>query len=68
MNDESITTDPSMKAEIFNKFFGSVFTVDNGLFPDVNNRAVDDTHTNTNNNLYSAKFVDKTRQRRWVVS
>jgi len=23
---------------------------------------------NTNKNLYSAKFVDKTRQRRWVVS
>ena len=26
------------------------------------------TNTNTNKNLYSAKFVDKTRQRRWVVS
>ena len=24
-------------------------------------------NTNTNKNLYSAKFVDKTRQRRWVV-
>jgi len=24
--------------------------------------------TKTNKNLYSAKFVDKTRQRRWVVS
>jgi len=27
MDDETITTDPSMKAEIYNKFFGSVFTV-----------------------------------------
>jgi len=26
------------------------------------------SNTNTNKNLYSAKFVDKTRQRRWVVS
>ena len=42
MDDETITTDPSMKAEIFNKFFAGVFTVDNGLCPDVNNRAVDD--------------------------
>jgi len=42
MDNETITTDPSMKAEIFSKFFGSVFTVDNGLCPDVNNRAVDD--------------------------
>jgi len=42
MDDKTITTDPSMKAEIFNKFFGSVFTVDNGLCSDVNNRAVDD--------------------------
>jgi len=42
MDDETITTEPSMKAEIFSKFFGSVFTVDNGLCPDVNNRAVDD--------------------------
>jgi len=25
-------------------------------------------NTNTNKNLYSAKFVDKTRQRCWVVS
>jgi len=30
MVDKTITTDHSMKAEIFNKFFGSVFTVDNG--------------------------------------
>jgi len=37
-----MTTDPSTNAEIFNKFFGSVFTVNNGLCPDVNTRAVDD--------------------------
>jgi len=42
MDDQSMTTDPSTNAEIFNKFFGSVFTVNNGLCPDVNTRAVDD--------------------------
>ena len=42
MDDGSITTDPSMKAEVFNKFFGSVFTADDGLRSDVKNRVVDD--------------------------
>jgi len=42
VDDETITTDPSIKAEIFNKLSGSVFTVDNGLCPDINNCAVDD--------------------------
>jgi len=42
MDDGSITTDPSMKAEVFNKFFGNVFTVDDGLRSDVKNRVVDD--------------------------
>jgi len=42
MDDETITTDPSMKAEVFNKFFGSVFTVDYGLRSDVKNHVVDD--------------------------
>jgi len=42
MDDGTITTDPSMKAEVFNKFFGSVFTVDDGLRSDVKNRVVDD--------------------------
>jgi len=42
MDDGTITTDPSIKAEVFNKFFGSVFTVDDGLCSDVKNRVVDD--------------------------
>jgi len=50
VDDETITTETSIKAEIFNKtaavftlkLFGSVFTVDNGLCRDINNRAVDD--------------------------
>ena len=42
MDDGSITTDPSMKAEVFNQFFGSVFTADDGLRSDVKNRVVDD--------------------------
>lgn len=39
----SVITDPNEKAEIFNRFFSSVFTHDNGICPDVVNRAGDDS-------------------------
>jgi len=42
MDDGTITTDPSIKVEVFNTFFGSVFTVDDGLCSEVKNRVVDD--------------------------
>ena len=38
------------------------------LYMDDNYATGSVTTIQTNKNLYSAKFVDKTRQRRWVVS
>ena len=49
-------------------FLSSIFFYSS---PNLSGRRLDVYHTiqyNTNKNLYSAKFVDKTRQRRWVVS
>jgi len=48
----------------------SVYTMQPIVQPRLSNRPPVEQQTNkqqTNKNLYSAKFVDKTRQRRWVV-
>jgi len=45
--------------------FSCMATVDMGLKDRAEGAAVPLWGTNTNKNLYSAKFVDRTRQRRW---